>query len=199
MSKKSFRGIARKLKKKQNNLPILAVVIICAAIILKITGSGGGEVETISKASLEKVIEISDLSTLDYTYNAITSVPTEDNKKIKYYVSYKGTVTVGIDFSKINISEDTDKKLINIKLPEPEIQTVSVDMGSLDFIFNDDKYETETVTQEAYKACVSDLTESAENEPTLQSMAKYNSIAAIKALITPWVNQIAKAYTVEVI
>lgn len=93
-----------------------------------------GTVTTISKASLEKVFEISELSTVDYSYNAVARAYEEDGATPKYYVAYEGTVTAGIDFSKIVIDIDEDTKIITITLPESEIQNTTVDFGSMDYI-----------------------------------------------------------------
>ena len=128
---------------------ILAIVIVC--VILKILNADPssvflkntkdaiigeeGTVTTISKASLEKVFEISELSTVDYSYNAVARAYEEDGATPKYYVAYEGTVTAGIDFSKIVIDIDEDTKIITITLPESEIQNTTVDFGSMDYIF----------------------------------------------------------------
>ena len=146
---------------------ILAIVIVC--VILKILNADPssvflkntkdaiigeeGTVTTISKASLEKVFEISELSTVDYSYNAVARAYEEDGVTPKYYVAYEGTVTAGIDFSKIMIDIDEDTKIITITLPESEIQNTMVDFGSMDYIFENKKYETETISQEAYEMC----------------------------------------------
>lgn len=193
-----------KLLKKNRTVIIVSVlliaVILCIGFIFlpKILKPNGGQVTTISQSSLEKVIEINDLSTLDYTYNAITAVYDEDSTKVKYYVAYEGTVTAGIDFTKIDIQTDEENKKIVITVPEPTIQAVNVNMGTMDFIFENEKYNEETVSQEAYKASIADLKKRAGEEETLLSMAKDNAIAAVKALIEPWVEQIDGEYEVEV-
>ena len=82
---------------------ILAIVIVC--VILKILNADPssvflkntkdaiigeeGTVTTISKASLEKVFEISELSTVDYSYNAVARAYEEDGATPKYYVAYE--------------------------------------------------------------------------------------------------------------
>ena len=198
---KRKRKLFRLLKKY---LPYIAGVIALigfgawAAVAANGWIAEGGKVTTISKSSLEKVIEINDLSTLDYTYNSITDVMEEEGDKVKYHVAYEGVVTAGIDISQVEVSVDEEKKLITVELPEAMIQTVSVDMGSMEFIFENKKYETETVSQEAYTASVADLEKKARAETTLLSMAKANAIDAMTALITPWVEQVKEEYTVEI-
>lgn len=190
------------IKKKTVSICIIAfaiaILIICITILPKMLKSNGGTVTTISKASLEKVIEINELSTLEYAYNAITKVYDKDGEKIKYYVAYEGIVNAGIDFTEIDIDLKNEEKRIVITLPEVTVQGVHVDMGSLDYIFTSQKYETETVSQEAYKASLDDLEKKAKEEQSLLSIARDNAIATIKGLISPWIEQIDGEYKIEV-
>ncbi len=177
----------------------IALILIISAIvvILKRHNSDEEKVVTITKSSLEKIIKINDMSTLEYTYNAIAHVNDEDGKA-KYHVAYEGTVTAGIDITKVDVSVDEQNKKIKIVIPEAKIQAVDVDIAKMDFIFEKSKYETETVSQEAYKACLEDLEKRANSEDDLLSMAKENAVDSITALITPWVEQIDEEYSVKI-
>lgn len=179
-------------------MPIVIIILIIVWMKMVVFNNQEGNVSTISKSSLEKVIEINELSTVDYTYNAIVKVYDEDGETIKYYVAYEGIVTAGIDFEKINIEVNEEKKLVTITLPEVEIHDVNVNMGTMEYIFVKDKYETETVSQEAYKASKQDLEKRVNEETELHEMAKENAIASVKALFTPWIEQIDEEYTIEV-
>lgn len=177
---------------------LVAALIICVIVVsLKKHNSDEDKVVTITTSSLEKIIKINDMSTLEYTYNAIAHVNDEDGKA-KYHVAYEGTVTAGIDITKVDISVDEQNKKIKIVIPEAKIQAVDVDMAKMDFIFEKSKYETETVSQEAYKACLEDLEKRANSEDDLLSMAKENAVDSITALITPWVEQIDEEYSVKI-
>ena len=188
----------QKLKLQVCDLVIVIVMIIAAIIVIKMKNSDAGKSTTVTKSSLEKVLEISDLSTLDYNYNSIVDVKDEEGEKEKYHVAYEGTVTVGVDMSKVQISVDENIKKITIKVPDPVVQNVNIDMGTLQFIFEKDKYETESVTIEAYNACVADLENKAKQEDSLMTIAKENAINGINALISPWIEQVEGKYTVEV-
>ena len=141
----------KKSKKKLLACCVFIIIIIGAAVFFlpKALKSDRGKVTTITEATLEEVIEISDLSTLDYAYNSITDVKDEDGETVKYHVAYKGKVTAGIDLEKVDVSVDEETKKIVVRVPETMIQNIDVDMGTMEFIFEKDKYETETVTQEA--------------------------------------------------
>jgi len=155
-----------------------------------------GAVTTLSESSLEKVIEISELPTIEYTYNAVATKK-DANDKVLYYVAYDGFVTAGIDFSKITpeIVDEEDNKRVIIHLPEVTIQDQSVDMGSMQYIFRDSKAKTETVSQEAYKLCIADLSNRISNENELFDIAEENAQAAVKALYEPWIKQLYPEYT----
>ena len=185
---------------------LLLFIVIAAAVIFGFyyadkqnskKSDSTNRVTTISKSTLEKALEISELSTLDYTYNGVAEVK-EDDGNIKYHVAYKGTVTAGIDFNKIDISVNNKNMKITMKIPDAVIQDTNVDMGSMEYIFTDEEYNTETVSQEAYKASKSDLKKKADKETKLLSMAKDNAKNSVEALINPWVKQINKEYTVEI-
>ena len=156
------------------------------------------QVTTITKSSLEKVLEISDLETLDYTYNSIVDVMDEDGETAKYHVAYEGVVTAGINFEKIGISVEDETKTVVITVPEAEIQNVYVDMGTMEYIFEKNRYETETVSQEAYHFCCEDLEKKAKEETSLLTIARDNAVEAVNALISPWVEQMDEEYHVEV-
>lgn len=179
-------------------LLLVLFLLVFKVIIPKFISSKPDKVSTITKSSLEKVIEINDLETLDYTYNAVADVKDEEDR-IKYHVAYDGVVTAGIDFSKIDILIDEENKEISLKLPKSTIQDVRVDTGTMDYIFERRSYETETVSQEAYKACLKDLKERADQEKDLLNMADENAQSTVKALVEPWVKDIDEKYTVEVV
>jgi preprotein translocase subunit SecF len=192
--------------KEKNKLRIIIPVILVMLVVVLFIGyrikktlePAGHKVTTVSKASLEKVLDISELSTLDYNYNAIATVYEDDNTTVKYYVAYEGTVNAGIDFSKIEVSEPDEEKHITITLPEIEIQNTNVDMGSLDYIFIKSKYNKETVSQEAYLASQNDLESRANDTVELEQMAKDNAVASVQALIQPWLDQLDEGYTVDI-
>lgn len=192
----------RNIKIRLTAIAVLFVIILLVAIgiymRMVVFNNKEGKISTISKSSLEKIIEINELSTIDYIYNATTKVYDKDGTTIKYYVSYEGVVTAGIDFNKIEIVPDEEAKKVYITIPEIEMQDTYVNMGTMDYIFMKDKYETETVSQEAYKACKKDLENRIKNETEFIEMAKTNATETVKALFTPWIHQVDEEYEVEV-
>lgn len=204
-------------RKRVKNVVVLVIVIlaVCGVVYFYqnnigsiFSGIGGGlhdavvgeegKVTTVTKTTLEEVLEISELSTVDFFYNAVARAYEDDGTTVKYYVAYEGKVNAGINFDDIVINIDDENKKITLTMPEPEIQNTTVDFGSMEYIFVDDSAETETVSQEAYELCRADLAERAQSEDQLLAMAKENASSAVEALVDPWVKQIDPEYTVTI-
>lgn len=88
--------------------------------------------------------------------------------------------------------------MITLTLPESEIENTTVDFGSMDYIFENKKYETETISQEAYELCRADLAERAAKEKDLLALAQENAVTAVEALVNPWVQQLDEEYKVTI-
>ena len=176
---------------------MLAVVII---VLLAVSmSSKKSEPEIISKSTLEDIINVSDLSTFEAVYNGIAKVTDEDNpEKVNYYVSYDAKVKAGIDFKKVDITVKTDEKIITVMLPEIKITDVNVDITSLDYIFENEKANTETVSEEAYKKCIEDVTSESNSEDAIYELAEQNARNIVEALISPFVEQLDSEYRLEI-
>ncbi len=194
-----FISLCKGVKTSVKIIIALSLVISLVLVGWLIFAAGeDGKLTTISNSSLEKIIEINELSTVDYTYNATVTKTTAEGSEIMYHVAYEGTVTAGIDFQKISFDINKEDKIITITIPDIEIQEIRVNMGTMDYIFTKDKYETETVSQEAYKLCKADLQKRIQDAEELKKTAKENAVSSVKALFQPWIETIDKEYTVVV-
>lgn len=177
---------------------VIIVVIFSASLIVKIT-SKKSEPEIITKANLEKIIKVSDLSTFEAVYNGIAKAMNEKkSEECDYYVSYDAKVKAGIDFEKVDISIDNEKKIIIVKLPKIKITDVNVDITSLDYIFINDKANTSTVSEEAYKKCIEDVEKEIDSENEIYELAKQNAHNIVEALINPFVEQLDSEFKLEI-
>ena len=147
-----------------------------------------GKVSTITQASLEKIVTTGKLYTAEYPYNGIAAV--YDGDTLKYHVAYEGTVKAGIDASKILLHLDEEKHEIIIRLPAVEVAEPTVNAGTLDYIFDKNKYETETVAQEAYKAAIADLKNKVAADPGIKQTAAKTAKMYEKAFVEPLVEQL---------
>lgn len=188
-----------KLLVKPKVLVIAAVVILVAiaavAVLLQTSGREEPQPQVFNKSTLERIINVSELSTFTAVYNGIARVANEKKPdQIDYYVSYEATVNAGIDFQKVEISMDEEQKTITLKVPEAHITNLAVDMSSLDFIFQNKKADKSGVTEDAYKACEEDVKRESEQQTAICELAKQNAKNVLKALSKPVVDQLGDGY-----
>ncbi len=161
--------------------------------------NGRKKLEIITKSNLEKIINVSDLSTLEAVYNGIAKVTNnEEPDEVNYYVSYDAKIKAGIDFQQVDINLDNEKKVIKVKIPEIKINDINVDIASLDYIFMNDKANTETVSEQAYEKCIEDVTSEVDTEDAIYELAKENAQNIIEALIKQFINQLDAEYKLEI-
>ena len=175
---------------------VIAIGLVCVIILIGFLISKPGQTTSISESTLKEMFEISEFSTIEYPYESIISV-SDDKGKTMYHVAYKGTVKLGFDFNEIRVEELTEDNKICVYIPEIIINSTNVDESSLDYIFEKEKYDTETTFQEAYRACCTDLQQKVTGNGKLKEMAKENAIDTISALIKPMEKQLPKGYEIE--
>lgn len=196
-----MKNILKKLSKKSLVILICCfiVVILIITTILFVNKNGRKKLEIITKSNLEKIINVSDLSTLEAVYNGIAKVTNnEEPDEVNYYVSYDAKIKAGIDFQQVDINLDNEKKVIKVKIPEIKINDINVDIASLDYIFMNDKANTETVSEQAYEKCIEDVTSEVDTEDAIYELAKENAQNIIEALIKPFINQLDAEYKLEI-
>lgn len=197
---------------------VLVVVVVFAAVMVGCglkKNSGGkqqgstsgsifkneeGKVETVTQSSLENVLAENKIYTAEYPYNSYVTVKNGDGK-VKYYAAYDGTVKAGFDADKVKIDIDKENKKVTIRIPEVTISDVIVDENSVEIIFTNKKYDTETVMAEANSAAVNDLKEKTSEDSTLLDAAKENAEMNVRELYEPWLEQEDpdERYSLEVI
>ncbi len=176
---------------------IVVVVIILFLFLPKQTNDNSIEVITVQ--TLEKIINVSELSTFTAVYNGVAEVKNEKTPdKIEYYVSYNAQVKADIDIEKIDISLDDTSMVIRVKLPDVHITDIIVDISSMDFIFYNKKADTATISSTAYRACEDDVKNESENQVEILELAHQNAVNIITALISPIIEQMDIGYTLHV-
>ena len=163
-------------------IPIkVLIVAVVVAIIVGITMTkimltpGEKTPEVITVSTLQEIINVSELSTYTAVYNGIAQVMNENKPEdTDYYVSYEANVYAGINFDDIQIDVNEEEKKIQIRIPEVSITKVDVDIASMDFIFYNNKANTSTVSQEAYKACLEDAQQESQEQEAIYELAKYS-------------------------
>ena len=192
---------------KKKIYKILFVILICMILILvlwfavisKIVEDEDDKREVLTISTLEKIINVSELSTFTAIYNGIAEVKNkEKTDQIDYYVSYEARVKAGIEFEKIAIDIDDTEKIINITLPPVHIMEINVDIASLDYIFYNDKANTVSVSQEAFKACEADFENESRQQDKIFELATQNAKNILDALTRPIIEQLYADYTLVI-
>lgn len=179
----SFYG-DKKMKKIITYIPFLIGLILMIWIIgaKQMSLFNKGEVKIITSSILTDTIDISDLSTAQFTYNGIAEVYKDDKKsKIECYIRYNSAVKAGIDMNSVTFDIDDNNKTVKPILPEINITTNAVDEKSLSFIPSN----VDMDLKDALIACQNDaLSESKESSELLES-AEDNLKSIIEALLIP--------------
>lgn len=180
------------------------IVLVTVAVVLAVISSGKKteepKKELITEVMLQEVIDVSELSTFEAVYNGVAKVYNKQKPvNIDYYVSYCSKIKAGIDFDKVELSVDKEAKKITATLPEVTITDVTVDITTLDYIFQNAAANNSSVAEEAYKACIEDATIESKRQRDIYTFAQQNAENVITALITPFVSQLDKEYTLEII
>ncbi len=191
---------SKRIKFKHIAVLFVIIAIIITALMIKIKiFNKKSEPTIISKATLEKVINVSDLSTFEAIYNGVAVVTNEENpENIDYYVSYEAKVKAGIDFELVEVEVNETDKVITVTLPEVKITDVDVDIASLDYIFMNNKANTQTVSEQAYKKCIKDVTKESNSTDEIYESARQNARNIVEALISPFVEQLDSEYKLEI-
>ena len=61
-----------------------------------------------------------------------------------------------------------------------------------------EKANTETVSEEAYKKCIEDVTSESNSEDAIYELAEQNARNIVEALISPFVEQLDSEYRLEI-
>ena len=178
-------------------IAILVLALIAAFFLKGKSKWDDKEPEVITISTLEKIIDVDELSTFTAVYNGVAQVMNKQKpEETDYYVSYEAKVNAGINFEEIKITMDEETKEINIDIPNVHITDINVDIASLDFIFYNKKANTSSVTQEAFRACEEDVRRESEAQDAIFELAQQNAVNILTALTKPLVDQFAAEYTI---
>lgn len=169
------------------NIGIIVTIVVAIFIAIPLLKEGSFEKEAlqiITESNLHKIIEVSQLSTYECVYNDVCTVmDKEDSSKIAYYCKYNGRVKAGIDFSKVDIAvkeQEDGLLLITVTLPEVTLGEPEVDITSLKYMFMEDSADNNTVSGEAYDACIQDIKKKSQSEELIYDTAQENAVNIVK-------------------
>ena len=173
-------------------LGIVAVVLVAVLLLIVFTDSGKDTLEV--QSALKDVIKISELRTVEYTYNSIAKAI--DGDEIKYYVAYSGKAVATLNFDDIEFEQDED--IIYIKVPDPD--DIKIELGTdFEFLFTKKKYETENVIVEAKRICEEDLAEKVKNNSAVKDAARESAKNTLNALMKPFEKQLPDGQRFDIV
>mgnify|MGYP000843775470 FL=1 len=193
---------------KKKKLSLKKIIVFAAALIVIVVLTLTLVVPNLSKeeetqpvilttSTLQKIINVRELSTCSSVYNGIAQVNNPDKPaEVNYYVAYEAKIKAGFDLDKVTTDikdvdgSDGKSKLVIINIPKIKINETEVDIASLDFMFLNNSANTSTVTEEAYKACKLDAESEAADQQAIYDLAKQNAESVIKALVQPILEQV---------
>lgn len=183
-------------------LGLLVLTIVVLVVVFIVAPSGQDDKkqpEIVTVSTLQEIINVSELSTFTAVYNGIAQVMNADDPElVDYYVSYEAKVNAGIDFEDIDIDVDEDAFTVHITVPPVTLTDVNVDISSLDFIFYNEKANTSTVTEEAFKACEADVEKESQEQAAIYELAEQNAKNVLTALVRPIIDQSETEYSLVV-
>lgn len=192
------------MKKKIVKILFVLIVIVIAVFIIQnkpyesfMKGDEPKE-EIISIITLEKILQRSDLNTFLAYYNGVAKVMNEvESSEVDFYVSYRAKVLAGFDISDLKISMNDETKIIVVSIPEIQINDVNVDAGTLDYMFVNDKANNNMVSKRGYDASIKDVTKESQKASSIFDLAEENAKNIVKALLTPFVEDLDEDYEIE--
>lgn len=193
-----------KEKNRKNIKGFLIIIIVILVGVILILTNKESQIEIKVKSTLEKVVEKSDLETVNIIYNVIAKKCKDETKcdkssnnidDFEYVVSCKGTITAGIDFKKVKVDVNKkDKKLI-VEMPEATIKG-EPNIGSIKFLNGDEVPASELPN--ARKLCQETTIEKSEADGKLIPAAKEQARLVLEEFYKQWIKAYDSSYVVEV-
>ncbi len=193
-----------KSKKRVIKIKIPLIVIIVLVLVVLLMPKKEIKMKIKVKSTLEKVVEKSDLETINITYNVIAKKCKDESNCDKtsnniddfsYVASCKGTITAGIDFQQVQVDVDTKNKKILVTMPEATI-IGEPNILSIKLLNGNELAASETPN--ARKLCQETTKEKSENDEKLIPAAKEQSRVVLESFYKQWIKSYDASYSVEV-
>lgn len=168
-----------------------AMSIILLLFILLLSLGGCSKEKTVTESTLEKAVEVSDLSVAEYNYNGIYEHKKDDSDKVDYRIKYDAVVKVGINMGDITFSIDEESKAVTPKLPKISVNDVIVEAKSLGYM----PEHSDVEVKDAIKYCKQDAQTEAKASEQLNEVAEENLKSVVEALIKPLLD--SAGYTIK--
>lgn len=163
----------------------ISIILLILCLVVSLNGCGKKE-KTSVKSEIKKTINVSKLNTAKFTYNGIAKTMIDGDT---YYISYKGSVKLGIDFDKVELSNDAR----TVMMPKLEIQDEIVNPGEYKYLPEDPDFNV----KKAAEICENDLKKEVKDNDELWKIAKNNAEQKIRNLMKPFIDDIDDVNSID--
>jgi len=181
--------------KKKSKAPIIAVAaLIVIAIVVGVSLIAPGAASKFDKddflttSTLEKAIDIDRLTTAKFVFNGIAEHHTTTAQFLKwggediidYRISYKATVTAGVNLKDVKFEIDDTSKTVMVTMPQISLEA-SVDPNGMKFIPSN----VDADLKEIISLCEEDVKYESSQSGKLAASAEEALKSTIEAILTP--------------
>lgn len=184
-------------------LSIVMIIVGIIIIVLLIVFNKEGETRTTIKSTLDRVVQKSDLETVNFTYNVIAkkcknneecNLNSNNIDDFEYVISCEGTITSGIEFKDVKIDLNKNSKKLIVTLPDAKVKEINV--GTLKYI-NGDKMPADELPN-AIELCRKTIESKSHIDENLLPAAKEQAGVVLKSLYEQWLKAFDKDYKLEI-
>lgn len=165
---------------------LLGIVLIVLFGVTRVSGVlDKGTTTTITSSTLTNAIDISELSTAQFTYNGIAEKYKDEKKQnVECHIRYNAKVKAGIDMKDVEFDIDEKNKTVKPILPDIKITSNIADEKTLSFIPEGTSIEL----KDALLICNDDAKNEALKSQELITSAEENLKSIIEGLLYPIIN-----------
>lgn len=183
------------MSKNFSNLLMVATLVIACFFSYTVINKSPPEPEISTESILSEIKNLNELSTYQTSFSAVAEATNpKDMNEVVYYICYEAIIKLGIDFTKINISNGEEPNQLIITLPPVVVTEKIINDGTYKYLFIDKKYDNPSVLEKVETTCQYDLLLELDNMPDLYALAEENAKNIIRAIFLPFLTQGSTTY-----
>lgn len=181
------RSVVKKLVGSKGFIPAI-IIIVGLVIVGGVFGANllanPGSTQIITSSTLERLVNISKLSTAEFVYNGIADKINDDGSTA-YHVYYASSVRASIDMGDIDFDIDEEARTVTPILPDIVIDDPVLDETSLELM----PRNPNSSLPELISLCKQDALTEVKSDGQIYETAQENLRSTIEALLNPLLEQ----------
>lgn len=181
------RSIAKTLIGSKGFIPAVIIIVVLAVAGGLFSASllaNPGSTQIITSSTLERLVNISKLSTAEFVYNGIADKINDDGSTA-YHVYYASSVRASIDMGEIDFDIDEEARTVTPILPNITIDDPVLDETSLQLM----PRNPNSSLPELISLCKQDALTEVKSDGQIYATAQENLRSTIEALLNPLLEQ----------